>query len=365
MNPAPARLALPPSPFAQRPAGCTAQSLYKCKTPSGFAFQDKPCISDEAGGACRGLAPGHRRRASQLRRRARRRRRLVLKTDSKGIFRAQGRANREQLEWLVDTRAAACAVPASFAQKAGISCSVQTVANAANGQTPACLAQNVQLSFGPFKIVSRIAIPENLSEPLLGMSALSGFSVSREAARTQAPTAKNPPWPRSLPSSPGTLRQAKATAERILEAEYAAQAAKIPARQNAIQAAFLAAVCSPSAPKPLAGALRRRGLRIIAKFIADGGQTATAIAGKASCSTYKKKAAVGRRLFRARKDYSMIFETTPAPTVRPPSRIAKRKPSSIAIGAISFTVICTLSPGITISTPSGRDTAPVTSVVRK
>jgi hypothetical protein len=28
----------------------------------------------------------------------------------------------------------------------------------------------------------------------------------------------------------------------------------------------------------------------------------------------------------------MILDTTPAPTVRPPSRIAKRKPSSIAIG---------------------------------
>ncbi len=28
----------------------------------------------------------------------------------------------------------------------------------------------------------------------------------------------------------------------------------------------------------------------------------------------------------------MILDTTPAPTVRPPSRIAKRKPSSIAMG---------------------------------
>jgi len=65
------------------------------------------------------------------------------------------------------------------------------------------------------------------------------------------------------------------------------------------------------------------------------------------------------------KPYSMILATTPAPTVRPPSRIAKRRPSSIAIGAISFTVICTLSPGITISTPAGSSTAPVTSVVRK
>src|SRR3546814_8118751 len=30
----------------------------------------------------------------------------------------------------------------------------------------------------------------------------------------------------------------------------------------------------------------------------------------------------------------MIFATTPAPTVRPPSRIAKRRPSSIATGLI-------------------------------
>ena len=36
--------------------------------------------------------------------------------------------------------------------------------------------------------------------------------------------------------------------------------------------------------------------------------------------------------------YSTIEATTPAPTVRPPSRIAKRRPSSIAIGAIRFTV---------------------------
>jgi hypothetical protein len=63
--------------------------------------------------------------------------------------------------------------------------------------------------------------------------------------------------------------------------------------------------------------------------------------------------------------YSMILATTPAPTVRPPSRIAKRKPSSIAIGAINVTVMDTLSPGITISVPAGNSTAPVTSVVRK
>ena len=63
--------------------------------------------------------------------------------------------------------------------------------------------------------------------------------------------------------------------------------------------------------------------------------------------------------------YSMISVTTPEPTVRPPSRMANRRPWSIAIGWISSIVISTLSPGITISTPSGRLATPVTSVVRK
>ena len=63
--------------------------------------------------------------------------------------------------------------------------------------------------------------------------------------------------------------------------------------------------------------------------------------------------------------YLMTLATTPAPTVRPPSRMAKRRPSAIAIGLISVTTILMLSPGMTISTPSGSTTAPVTSVVRK
>ena len=63
--------------------------------------------------------------------------------------------------------------------------------------------------------------------------------------------------------------------------------------------------------------------------------------------------------------YSTISETVPAPTVRPPSRIANLNPFSIAIGAIRVISIWMLSPGITISTPAGRFATPVTSVVRK
>ena len=67
-------------------------------------------------------------------------------------------------------------------------------------------------------------------------------------------------------------------------------------------------------------------------------------------------------LYRA---YSIILVTTPAPTVLPPSRIAKFNFSDMAIGVISFTVNLASSPGITISVPAGNSTSPVTSVVLK
>src|SRR4051794_23166106 len=63
--------------------------------------------------------------------------------------------------------------------------------------------------------------------------------------------------------------------------------------------------------------------------------------------------------------YLMILVTRPAPTVRPPSRMVKPMPSSIAIGWMRSTFMSVLSPGMTISVPSGRVTTPVTSVVRK
>src|ERR1017187_5470578 len=61
-----------------------------------------------------------------------------------------------------------------------------------------------------------------------------------------------------------------------------------------------------------------------------------------------------RVLKQPQSGYLRIFVTTPAPTVRPPSRIANRSPSSIATGVISSMVIWMLSPGITISTPAGN-----------
>jgi len=62
--------------------------------------------------------------------------------------------------------------------------------------------------------------------------------------------------------------------------------------------------------------------------------------------------------------YAMILVMTPAPTVRPPSRMANLEPCSRATGMINVTSRLTLSPGMTISTPSGSLISPVTSMVR-
>ena len=59
-------------------------------------------------------------------------------------------------------------------------------------------------------------------------------------------------------------------------------------------------------------------------------------------------------IFLSRSTYSITSEITPAPTVRPPSRMAKRSSFSMAIGVINSTSMVILSPGIIISTPLGK-----------
>jgi len=66
----------------------------------------------------------------------------------------------------------------------------------------------------------------------------------------------------------------------------------------------------------------------------------------------------------ARPSYSTTSTTTPAPTVRPPSRMANFSSFSMAMGVISSTSISALSPGMHMSMPKSL-AVPVTSVVRK
>jgi len=82
---------------------------------------------------------------------------------------------------------------------------------------------------------------------------------------------------------------------------------------------------------------------------------------------YKTSKGVGspRRVATPCLAYFKISVMTPAPTVRPPSRMAKRLPVSMATGEINVTFMLTLSPGITISTPPGNSMLPVMSIVRR
>src|SRR5437763_11158679 len=97
--------------------------------------------------------------------------------------------------------------------------------------------------------------------------------------------------------------------------------------------------------------MRMRGVVIVIPYLLLAGAAAAAGAALAA--------------FAAGAASARILVTTPAPTVLPPSRIANRRPSSHAIGDTSTTSTLMLSPGITISVPSGSVTVPVTSVVRQ
>ena len=87
--------------------------------------------------------------------------------------------------------------------------------------------------------------------------------------------------------------------------------------------------------------------------------------GRPHTKEAKEIPAKRRGFLKGSKNYSSMSITTPEPTVRPPSRMAKRRPFSMAMGVISSTFMSTLSPGMHISVPSGRVMMPVTSVVRK
>ncbi len=118
------------------------------------------------------------------------------------------------------------------------------------------------------------------------------------------------------------------------------------------------------------GRAKRRGTGFWGER-SDGGRASGGASGATGTNMRRVRTRKRRPPFRMSaalrldSDHLMILVTRPAPTVLPPSRIANRRPSSIATGWISLTAMSTLSPGMTMSVPRGRVTTPVTSVVRK
>src|SRR4051794_31167870 len=128
-----------------------------------------------------------------------------------------------------------------------------------------------------------------------------------------------------------------------------------------VSAVLLGRVIPPTADGTLERNRQPIGLRLL-------GHCTTSFAANGSQGPIRPKQSRGGLVYRRGSNlmpcYTSMEVTTPAPTVRPPSRIANRNPSSIATGVINSTPIWMLSPGITISTPSGSEMFPVTSVVR-
>ena len=151
---------------------------------------------------------------------------------------------------------------------------------------------------------------------------------------------------------------------------HASGARLSPAYRYAVDFSPEPAVCTRTQPTAAPGCpLARAGLAVTAGLyaFAEAGPAILLLSARhrVYAIRWNRKRAANTRCSFDRPIYSMMLETTPEPTVRPPSRIAKRSPCSIAIGVISLIVIRMLSPGMTISTPSGSSIVPVTSVVRK
>src|SRR5271165_1746896 len=119
-----------------------------------------------------------------------------------------------------------------------------------------------------------------------------------------------------------------------------------------------------------AGGLVKNAIVVCFQPDADSFFANHVVISQGSCSRLIARRSLPRfrkkvRHSRTQESYAIISVMVPAPTVRPPSRMANRKPFSMATGVISSISSATLSPGITISVPAGKVATPVTSVVRK
>ncbi len=195
----------------------------------------------------------------------------------------------------------------------------------------------------------------NASHPLLRFA---HFSTLISMIMTQAHSAAAAPAIR-VPNLPARVAGPSATkGKNETLRPYGRAASPAPPHQPSIwrraSASRFSFRFNPPAISSPAGAAAERGTAAKAK--------------QAFCETIEKNRGDGNPVSSAPctgTNYSITAVTAPEPTVLPPSRIAKRRPSSMAMGLMSSIFIVTWSPGMHISTPSGSVITPVTSVVRK
>lgn len=155
-------------------------AIFKCKNADGgFLYQEKPCA---AGTQTMGTVNTHSGMEVEMDSDDPRASKTAFYIDqsANGHYFVAGAINDQPLNFLIDTGASMVAIPTSLANSANLRCEQFGQMQTANGTTPACKVVIAKLKFGKFILrnVEAVVTP-NLSQPLLGMNALSRFNVDQ------------------------------------------------------------------------------------------------------------------------------------------------------------------------------------------
>jgi len=165
--------------------------IYKCKNQQGsLIYQESPCTQDVQT-ITSWASPEVKQPENETDKNFSGT--LIVKQGINGNYFLGGSVNGKTLTFVVDTGATYVSLPSSLALSAQIYCQNKILMQTANGQASACTAVIPKLKFGPFLIKNAAAtISPNLTQPLLGMSALQQFKMEQENGELRISSRINP-----------------------------------------------------------------------------------------------------------------------------------------------------------------------------
>ncbi len=159
-------------------ASAWGAAIYKCKDPQGnLSYQDAPCMRENHTLSSRPMTIEAPPVATEPVSNGV----LVIPQRGRGHFFVDGTVNGKPLTFVVDTGASLVVLPRQLAFSAQIYCQNQVMMQTARGLASACSTMIPKLSVGPFQLKDVPAmISGDLTQPLLGMSALRQFRIEQE-----------------------------------------------------------------------------------------------------------------------------------------------------------------------------------------
>lgn len=156
-------------------------AIFKCRNADGgYLYQEKPC---DAGSQAVGTVNTHSGKEVEMDSHDPRDAKTAFYIDqsANGHYFVAGAINDQPLNFMIDTGASMVAIPGSLANSAGLRCEQIGRVQTGNGTAQVCKVVISKLSFGKFILrnIEAVVAP-NLSQPLLGMNALSRFNVGQQ-----------------------------------------------------------------------------------------------------------------------------------------------------------------------------------------